>query len=41
MKPISTPLRAVILAATLAITTGAVQAQAKTFKWTSASDIPT
>ncbi|MGC4394804.1 ABC transporter substrate-binding protein [Hydrogenophaga sp. T2] len=41
MKPISTPLRAVILAATLAITTGAVQAQGKTFKWTSASDIPT
>ena len=39
MKPTSLPLRAVILGAAVAF--AAVGAQAKTFKWTSASDIPT
>jgi peptide/nickel transport system substrate-binding protein len=39
MKPIPMPLRAAILGAALAV--AAAGAQAKTFKWTSASDIPT
>ena len=39
MKPTSMPLRAVILGAAVAF--AAVGAQAKTFTWTSASDIPT
>ena len=39
MKSFSVPMQAVVLGAALAVTTGGLQA--KTFKWTSASDIPT
>lgn len=39
MKSFSVPMQVVVLGAALAVTTGGLQA--KTFKWTSASDIPT
>jgi len=39
MKSFSVSMQAVVLGAALAVTTGGLQA--KTFKWTSASDIPT